>query len=90
MTNVLNHKRSRRTKRNDISISNSDEDDYFKLDISFHPNFKLTSKKGHFTYYSSEIISTGDFTLYINKYQNSFYIYLLYLKNNLKKLKFII
>ncbi len=80
MTNVLNHKRSRRTKRNDISISNSDEDDYylkqkdsiieekdeifnpdFKLDISFHPNFKLTSKKGHFTYYSSEIISTGDF-----------------------------
>ena len=108
MTNVLNHKRSRRTKRNDISISNSDEDDYylkqkdsiieekdeifnpdFKLDISFHPNFKLTSKKGHFTYYSSEIISTRDFTLYINKYQNSFYIYLLYLKNNLKKLKFI-
>ena len=107
MTNILNHKRLRRTKRNDISISNSDEDDYylkqkdsiieekdeifnpdFKLDISFHPNFKLTSKKGHFTYYSSEIIYKQEiFTLYINKYQNSFYLYLLYLKNNLKKIK---
>ena len=29
MTNILNHKRLRRTKRNDISISNSDEDDYY-------------------------------------------------------------
>ena len=80
MTNILTHKRSRRIKRNEISNSYSDEDDYiskqkenileekdeifnpdFKLDILFHPNFKLTSKKGHFTYYSSETISTGDF-----------------------------